>query len=1404
MNKGMLSILLAICGILTTVFASDTLSITTLNHSSLTVYDVDQGLLTSGLREVFVDNKGRLWLNPYRDQDFQQDLGFFHFDGEKSHHIKPEALKIINQKNSLFLHGVSSAGDLFGSDLSRSFAFILNPETQEGQVFEFGQEERIMRVLADDASNYIYVWTRTPENHAIYRLSNADKVLLGEIPAADAYLLEKDFLPPTVITDGRLWFFDYLHGFFGFDLDSRTFKTYSWPNLWPDLLPDAEHINMVVDGKGQLLFFLQIDQGFFQFDPTTGTLAPETNLNQFMSTLIFHEFDGIEMLSDEQGNVLLLIDYINSTSISNRAGYLQAIVLLDPDSKLFDLQPIAQAIATAGRYSTTNSNFAFGKDFRDEITFATGGGLVVVELPTNLPIRTQILSKGCRGMAELNKEKILALTDIGRIDIVPISNISSSITLEEWTQCPQPYKLPAFAQFIQPTPDQLWFPTQEGELVWTNLHTNECKAYAVGQSFHKFGLIPNNGVALVDLNNVVYRYDLTTSSLHSFLYNGQPLNLGGTANEVYIDDKGLAWIASLNGLWAINFQSGEVQHWGRKEGFPDDRILCIQETKNGALWLGTFSAGVLVFDPIDGIVQQIDQENGLSNNTVVGILSDNQGDFWVSTFNRINVITTEGEVLLKLSEEDGLAHNEFNRFSYLKLSNGELAFGGVNGITILNPKGIKKVLAPKDDLQIYLSSLRYYDQQKGADIVYRDHLSNPELITLPPTHRYLYLDFALSSYSALEKCNFSYRIKKSNKGSGNSEEKWTSIRYNSELSLNDLSPGRYDLQVRGTDHKGRVTKQPITIPIHVKEFFYKTWWFYALCALFLLTLVIAWIKRLQREKIQLEAEVQKRTRQIREDKVLIEKQAEELQKLDELKSRFFTNISHEFRTPLTIISGMVTQMKNDHKQWGEKGLELIQRNSRQLLSLINQILDLRKLESGSLKVNLIQGNIIAYLYYIADSFKSIAQSKGISIHFQSSLPELEMDYDPDKILQILSNLLTNAIKYTSGVGDIFLEVDHLNGQSEEQLLIQIRDTGQGIPEKTLPYIFDRFYQVDPNIYQENSQKPQGSGVGLALTSELIELLHGSIDVASTLGVGTTFTIHLPINRKAETKAPSVMPAVTNDETIPKMESKPSVFQISDLSEVSELPRLLIVEDNPDVRIYLAACLQKHYRLLMAENGQEGIDLAVEEVPDLIVSDVMMPVADGFTLCETLKNDERTSHVPIVLLTAKADFASKIEGLRKGADAYLPKPFEEEELLVRLQQLFLQRKKLQERYRGLSPIDPGSVSEEFQIEDAFVLKLRQTVLEHLVEDDFGLTQLYRAMGVSRTQLHNKVKALTGLSSSAFVKSIRLHKAKELLQTTDLNISEVGYEVGISNPAYFSRIFSEAFGESPREIRNKIND
>ena len=340
-----------------------------------------------------------------------------------------------------------------------------------------------------------------------------------------------------------------------------------------------------------------------------------------------------------------------------------------------------------------------------------------------------------------------------------------------------------------------------------------------------------------------------------------------------------------------------------------------------------------------------------------------------------------------------------------------------------------------------------------------------------------------------------------------------------------------------------------------------------------------------------------------------------------------------------------------------------------------------------------------------------------------------------------------------------------------------------------------------------TQKQQGSGVGLALTKELVQLLNGTIEVSSKPGAGTNFSLAFPITREAKVQEGELIPTAESaalaavSPEISKVPAAPAAqASLAGSGQANAgLPTLLIVEDNADVRLYLTACLGTLYHLLLAKDGQEGIELAIDEVPDLIVSDVMMPVKDGFALCETLKNDERTSHIPIVLLTAKADFDAKITGLRKGADAYLPKPFEQEELLVHLEQLLILRKKLQVTYRNLAAADQASASEAPEIENVFIQKLRQEVLAHIAEEDFGIVHLQRALGISRTQLHNKIKALTGQSTTEFIRLIRLNKARELLLTTDLNISEVGYEVGIGNPAYFSRIYAETYGESPRQTR-----
>jgi DNA-binding response OmpR family regulator/two-component sensor histidine kinase len=456
--------------------------------------------------------------------------------------------------------------------------------------------------------------------------------------------------------------------------------------------------------------------------------------------------------------------------------------------------------------------------------------------------------------------------------------------------------------------------------------------------------------------------------------------------------------------------------------------------------------------------------------------------------------------------------------------------------------------------------------------------------------------------------------------------------------------------------------------------------------------------------------------------------------------------------------------------------------------------------------------------YIIESFHSYAESKRIRLRFLTELKQIHMDYEPEKMLTIVSNLLSNAIKYTPEGGEIYVaastlqlpvgnrQVKHkLSATTTKSLLLSVKDSGIGIPPDKLAHIFDRFYQAD----DEATRKGEGTGIGLAMTKELVKLLNGEISVQSTPGEGTKFTLILPIT---QTAAPletvdglSVKEKATSFvQTAVKYPEKSAVIKGSD-----ELPLLLIIEDNKDVVFYLGSCLEEDYRLVVACNGQQGIDKALEIIPDLIVSDVMMPLKDGYEVCMTLKNDERTSHIPIILLTAKADVVSRMEGLETGADAYMAKPFHKEELLVRAKNLVEMRQKLQQHYlnvSGLASTDTrltGAVLLE-EAEHVFVKKVRRLVEEHMDEYNFTVKQLCREIGMSHSQLHRKLTALIGFSTNKFMRRIRLNKAKDLLMQTTETIAAIAYDTGFADPDYFSRAFKKEFGLTPTEFKKNLVD
>jgi len=516
-----------------------------------------------------------------------------------------------------------------------------------------------------------------------------------------------------------------------------------------------------------------------------------------------------------------------------------------------------------------------------------------------------------------------------------------------------------------------------------------------------------------------------------------------------------------------------------------------------------------------------------------------------------------------------------------------------------------------------------------------------------------------------------------------------------------------------------------------------------------------------------------------------QEELDQLKKLNDLKSQLYTNITHEFRTPLTVIMGM-----NDNIKGHDKERSIIHRNSEDLLRMINQLLDLSKAESASLEVHKSKGDIISFLKFMTESFYSMATDKGVRLTFYAEVASLETLFDEVKVQHIFYNLLSNAIKFTDDGGKVILHVQQVDEEGQDHLKIKIQDTGIGIPEDQLPHIFDRFYQVD----NSNTRQGEGTGIGLALVKELVQLMDGRIGVSSNQGIGTEFTIWLPIDViQVGTQELSTSQNLSYTPVGDPGTGEPNEYMLSQGQE--DLPILLIIEDNKDVATYIQSVLDKDYHIHLAKNGQIGIEKAISIIPDIIISDVMMPIKDGYEVCDTLKQDERTNHIPIILLTAKATQADKVAGLQLGADAFLTKPFQREELLVRLETLTSLRHTLQERY-SQSANGPTTDNEDG---DPFLDKIRILVQSEIDNSDFSVSDLGAALHMSDMQVYRKLKALTNQTPSAFIRSVRLTKGKQLLQETELTISEIAYEIGFNNPNYFSRTFHRYYGRPPSEYR-----
>ncbi|MEE9373146.1 MAG: two-component regulator propeller domain-containing protein [Saprospiraceae bacterium] len=952
-------------------------------------------------------------------------------------------------------------------------------------------------------------------------------------------------------------------------------------------------------------------------------------------------------------------------------------------------------------------------------------------------------------------------------------------------------------QIIKAQSGNLWVAANEGNLVEFDPISHQTKVFK--QS-------PNSNISVLDttfdyrgiwslcedhLGNIwigtrskgVHKLNPRSGTLKS--YSTDSLWSTNLSNKhiynIYEDHFRHIWFCTANGLYRFDSKKNELQEFlhdpNNINSISDSWIWTVAEDSQHNIWVGT-NNGLNLYDIKTGQFQRFYETHGLPSNVVWGVVQDDQGNLWVSTDAGLargiyklgeKSVNNSDKLFRPFTSQSGLLGDSFLPHAYFKNDKtGHLFFGGLHGFNIFHPKQI--ILKPTEPRMV-LSTFSVSSRSKDTELKVVDYfISDKEKIQLNHLDDILTISFSDLQYQAYGNNKFEYQLL------GLSEQ-WIPLEENKTMTFIDLPPGAYYLNMRGSSPSGLIIKKKMLLEIDVLPPWWKSWWAYALYILSIIGIVVLGY----RFQLKRQLEVQ---------------ESQRLKDLDRFKTKMYTNITHEFRTPLTVISGITDQISAH-----ENEKSLIKRNSNQLLNLVNQMLDLRKLESGEMQTQMKQGDIIRFLRYITESLHSLAEISDIELHFLCDMQELIMDFDCDKMTRIITNLLSNAIKFTPLGGNIYFHIEQDYKSNPTQLIIKLRDTGIGITEEQLPHIFDRFYQVDDS----STRQGEGTGIGLTLVKEMVLSLSGNIEVASLPSKGTTFTICLPFTNVAEgfyDKASLTTSQIKIDVPIDlsNTDIESTLVKHRQGLDGKQKETILIAEDNPDVIHYLVVCLKEEYIIEIAMNGAEGIDKAIDIIPDLIISDVMMPEKDGLELCETLKSDERTSHVPIILLTAKADYKSRIEGLKRGADAYLAKPFDKKELLVEIEKLISLRKSLQFRYEKLDLQHTDNL--DVRIEDAFVTKFREVVEEHLDDANFVVIHIARALHISRSQLQRKIRVLTSKSCAEFQRYIRLHKAKTLLSTTDLSISEIAYDVGFQYLSSFSKAFSAEFGTTPTQYREGV--
>ena len=897
------------------------------------------------------------------------------------------------------------------------------------------------------------------------------------------------------------------------------------------------------------------------------------------------------------------------------------------------------------------------------------------------------------------------------------------------------------------------------------------------------------------------------------------------------DDKGRIWIASLGGgLQCLEPVSGTFETYtSSNSALLENNVTSLCWVDNNTLFFGTANQGVGMMDMRTREIKKIQGQSGnvkLSNDAVNHVYKDSRGLVWIATREGLNVYDTRRHVFLDLSSvaeatgnfiaaitedqernmwvstsrkvirvtvasdgkgsylfdsraynsEDGLQNCDFNQRSIKTLHNGIIAIGGLYGVNVFAPDHIRynKMLP-----NVMFTGLSLFDeavkvgQSYGGRVLIEKELNDVENVEFDYKQNIFSVSFASDNYNLPEKTQYMYKLEGFNND-------WLTLPLGvHNVTFTNLAPGKYVLRVKAINSDGYVGIKEATLGIVVNPPFWMSWWAYLLYAVGLvIVLFLARYRMLKREREKFHLQQ-------------IENEVAKNEEINNMKFRFFTNVSHELRTPLTlIISPLEGMLKETTDELQSTRLQLMYRNAQRLLHLVNQLLDFRKGEMSTHQLSLSEGDIISYVHSVCNSFLLMADKKHIQFSFFSGIDTFSMAFDADKVGKIVMNLLSNAFKFTPEGGRVTVMIEHVAG-TPDILEIKIADTGIGISDVDKEHIFERFYQAGHKGVEETT----GNGIGLSLVRDFVTLHEGEVKVFDNIGMGSVFVIQFPVKHvETQVQLPEETGMPAGDE-----EDKEMKEEAREEMERKNFPLLLIVDDNEDFRIFMRYSLELQYRVKLAVNGKEAWEMMQEELPDLVISDVMMPQMDGNELCRLIKQDKRTAHIPVILLTARQNTEAKLEGLQTGADDYVTKPFNMTILVLRIRKL-IELSRYHRVTQGM--IDPApSEIVITSLDEKLIEKAIKYVEDNMSRTELSVEELSRELGMSRVHLYKKLLQITGKTPIEFIRVIRLKRAAQLLRESQLHVSEVAFEVGFNNPKYFSRYFKDEFGVLPSVYQEK---